>query len=77
MGKRASVPESLLVFCNSASWSSTGDHASLDLLVSARGLIDKVPRVSIQEISAPFLDIARLFKFFCKCLPCTVYIRTL
>lgn len=77
MGSRTSAPESLLVFCSSMSWSNTGNHASLSLLVSVRDLIDEVPGDCVQEISALFLDTVRLFKFFCKQLLCTVYIEAL
>lgn len=77
IGRRASVPESLLVFCSSTSWSNRGDHASLSLLVSVRDVIGEVPGDCVQEISAPFLGAARLFTFFCRRLLCTVYIGAL
>lgn len=74
MGGRASVPESLFVFCSSTSCSNVGNHASLNLCLSVRDRIYEVPGDCMQEISALFLDTVRLLKFFCKNLLCTVYI---
>lgn len=74
IGGKASVPESLFVFCSSTSCSNAGNHASLNLCLSVRDCICEVPGDYMQEISAMFLDTVRLLKFFCKNLLCTVYI---